>query len=47
MPKAKELRNVLSRMKIVDDAVCIEANNQGVLNISCDFAPLSSVAAAM
>ena len=32
--KAKELRSVLSRMKIIDDAICIEANNQGILNIS-------------
>lgn len=32
--KAKELRGVLSRMKIVDSAISIEANNQGTLNIS-------------
>lgn len=32
--KAKELRGVLSRMKIVDDAISIEANNQGMLNVS-------------
>ena len=34
MRKAKELRVVLSRMKIVDKTVKIEANNQGTLRIS-------------
>lgn len=37
MRKAKELRGVLSRMKIVDDAISIEANNQGMLNVSLPF----------
>ena len=32
--KAKELRVVLSRMKIVDKTVKIEANNQGTLKVS-------------
>lgn len=34
MRKAKELRVVLSRMKIVDKTVVIEANNQGTLKVS-------------